>query len=161
MNVGSILRLVAGVSLCCALGTGPVRAQGNEAALQYRGADRDSRLVERATQEGSVVLYTSLAPTESRPLADAFEKKYGVKVELWRALSDKVVQRAVTEAQAKRHLPQFKASLRTSVSQPSAAFSLHSAKPAGQGPVPQRPLMQACDCSQPLPQPPHAAASVS
>jgi len=59
--------------------------------------------VERARQEGIVVLYTSLAPTESKPLADAFEKKYGVKVELWRALSDKVVQRVVTEAQGNRH----------------------------------------------------------
>ena len=51
---------------------------------------------------GPVVLYTSLAPTESKPLAEAFEKKYGIKVELWRALSDKVVQRVVTEAQGKR-----------------------------------------------------------
>ena len=42
--------------------------------------------VERAKQEGRVVLYTSLAPTESKPLAEAFEKKYGIKVELWRAL---------------------------------------------------------------------------
>jgi iron(III) transport system substrate-binding protein len=105
MNVGSILRLPVSVAalLCAALGMSPALSQGNEAALMYRGADRDARLVERAKQEGSVVLYTSLAPTESRPLADAFERKYGIKVELWRALSDKVVQRAVTEAQAKRH----------------------------------------------------------
>jgi len=64
---------------------------------------QDASLVERARREGSVVLYTSLAPTESKPLAGAFEKKYGIKVELWRALSDKVVQRVVTEAQGKRH----------------------------------------------------------
>ena len=63
---------------------------------------QDARLVERAQREGTVVLYTSLAPTESRPLAEAFEKKYGIKVDLWRALSDKVVQRVVTEAQGKR-----------------------------------------------------------
>jgi iron(III) transport system substrate-binding protein len=75
----------------------------NDEVFLYQGADRDARLLERARQEGSVVLYTSLAPTESKPLAEAFEKKYGVKVELWRALSDKVVQRVVTEAQAKRH----------------------------------------------------------
>lgn len=79
-------------------------AQGrNDDVYRYRGADRDARLAELARKEGSVVLYTSLAPTESKPLADAFEKKYGVKVELWRALSDKVVQRVVTEAQGKRH----------------------------------------------------------
>jgi iron(III) transport system substrate-binding protein len=75
----------------------------NEAVFRYRGADRDSRLLERAKREGSVVLYTSLAPTESQPLAAAFEKKYGVKVVLWRALSDQVVRRAITEAQARRH----------------------------------------------------------
>ncbi|MBC8024211.1 MAG: extracellular solute-binding protein [Burkholderiales bacterium] len=75
----------------------------NDDVLRYRGADRDARLVERARQEGTVVLYTSLAPTESKPLAEAFEKKYGVKVELWRALSDKVVQRVITEARANRH----------------------------------------------------------
>jgi iron(III) transport system substrate-binding protein len=53
-------------------------------------------------QDKTVVLYTSLAPTESGPLAQAFEKKTGIKVELWRALSEKVVQRAITEARAGR-----------------------------------------------------------
>ena len=75
----------------------------NDDVFRYQGADRGARLAERARQEGTLVIYTSLAPTESRPLAEAFEKKYGVKVDLWRALSDKVVQRAVTEAQANRH----------------------------------------------------------
>jgi len=77
---------------------------GNDAIFRYRGADRDARLVERAKREGSVALYTSLAPTESQPLAAAFEKKYGVKVVLWRALSDQVVQRTVAEARARRHV---------------------------------------------------------
>jgi iron(III) transport system substrate-binding protein len=53
-------------------------------------------------QDKSLTLYTSLAPTESGPLAQAFEKKTGIKVEVWRALSEKVVQRALTEAQARR-----------------------------------------------------------
>src|SRR3954469_9807214 len=75
----------------------------NDDVYRYQGADREARLAQRAKQEGTLVLYTSLAPTESKPLAEAFEKKYGVKVELWRALSDKVVQRAVTEAQARKH----------------------------------------------------------
>src|ERR1700757_2701138 len=54
-------------------------------------------------QDKTVVLYTSLAPTESGPLGKAFEKKTGIKVEIWRALSEKVVQRALTEHQAKRY----------------------------------------------------------
>ena len=92
--------------LLCLLVVSAVMAQeqpGNDAIFRYRGADRDARLVERAKREGRVALYTSLAPTESQPLAAAFEKKYGVRVVLWRALSDQVVRRAVTEAQARRY----------------------------------------------------------
>jgi iron(III) transport system substrate-binding protein len=58
---------------------------------------------ERATREGTLTLYTSMAPTESQPLADAFERKYGIKVVVWRALSDQVVQRTITEARGRRH----------------------------------------------------------
>jgi len=36
------------------------------------------------------------------PITEAFEKKTGIKVELWRASSEKVLQRAVTEARAGR-----------------------------------------------------------
>jgi iron(III) transport system substrate-binding protein len=75
----------------------------NDETYRYSGADREARLLQGAKREGVVSLYTSLAPNESRPLAEAFEKKYGVKVDLWRALSDKVVQRAVTESQARRY----------------------------------------------------------
>ena len=49
----------------------------NQAIYLYKGADRAQRLVEKARQEGVVVVYTSLATTESTPLAKAFEKKYG------------------------------------------------------------------------------------
>jgi len=78
-------------------------SRGNETVYRYRGAERDQRLLENARKEGSVVLYTSLAPTESGPLGQAFEKKTGVKVEIFRTISEKVVQRAVTETRAKRY----------------------------------------------------------
>ena len=63
---------------------------------------QDAGLIERAKRDGRVVLYTSLAPTESAPLAAAFERKHGVKVELWRSTSGRVVQRTITEARARR-----------------------------------------------------------
>jgi len=75
----------------------------HSAIYNYRGADRDARLLERARQEGSVNVYTSLAPTEAAPLVEAFEKKTGVKVNMWRAVSSSVVQRALSEARGKRH----------------------------------------------------------
>jgi iron(III) transport system substrate-binding protein len=66
------------------------------------GADRQNRLVAGARMEGTVVIYTSLNTQDSGPIVTAFEKKYGVKAQLWRASSEKVVQRAVTEARAGR-----------------------------------------------------------
>jgi iron(III) transport system substrate-binding protein len=74
----------------------------NTALYNYRGPDREQRLAEKAKAEGTLTLYTSMATTESGPLGQAFEKKYGVKVQIWRALSENVVQRALTEARAGR-----------------------------------------------------------
>ncbi len=99
---GGVLCVLLVSAVVAYIGQGQDQAQ-DSADFQYRGADRDARLIEGAKRQGSVVLYTSLAPTESQPLAAAFERKYGINVELWRALSDQVVRRAVTEAQARRH----------------------------------------------------------
>lgn len=74
----------------------------------YQGADREQRLIEGAKKEGKVVLYTSLNTKDSAPIAEAFEKKYAaqnIKVTLWRASGQKVVQRALTEAYAGRFTP--------------------------------------------------------
>src|ERR1700730_7715155 len=76
----------------------------NDAIYMYRGADRDQQLLAQARKEGALTLYTSLSTNESVPLTAAFEKKYGIKVTLWRTTSDKVVQRAVSEGQAGRHV---------------------------------------------------------
>src|SRR5437868_15398516 len=60
-------------------------------------------VVQAAKKEGEVMLYTSLVPEDLTPLAAAFEKKYGVKLKTWRANSEKVLQRAVTEMRAGRN----------------------------------------------------------
>ena len=71
----------------------------------YNGADREQRLLDGARKEGSVSIYTSLNLKDSLPITEAFEKKYGIKVTLWRAGGEKVVQRALTEARAGRFTP--------------------------------------------------------
>ena len=78
------------------------RGPAAPAIYTYQGADREQRLLEKARAEGTLTLYTSMATTESGPLAQAFEKKYGIKVQLWRALSENVLQRALTEARGGR-----------------------------------------------------------
>src|SRR3989454_11683597 len=64
----------------------------------YKGADRDQRVLQGAKKERQAVIYTSLNLKDSVPIAEAFEKKYGVKLQLWRSSSEKVLQRALTEA---------------------------------------------------------------
>lgn len=99
---GAIIRLQALILLAVCASASAQSPDKNAAVYLYEGSDRAQRLVERARQEGALVLYTSLAPSESVPLAQAFEKKYGVKVQLWRSLSDQVAQRAINEARSRR-----------------------------------------------------------
>jgi iron(III) transport system substrate-binding protein len=93
--------------IACLLAPALALAQGkpgpHSSLYLYQGADRDQKVLEGAKKEGKVVVYTSLNTKDSVPISEAFEKKYGVKVELWRSSSEKVLQRAVTEARAGRH----------------------------------------------------------
>ena len=74
----------------------------NRAIYMLEAADRQQRLVAGAKREGAVVLYTSLNTQDSGPLTAAFERAYGVETQVWRAASERVVQRAVAEARAGR-----------------------------------------------------------
>ena len=95
----SFLALIAALSLW---GAGGAFAQGFD-PFTYAGADRQQRLVDGARKEGSLTLYTSMNEKDVRALAAAFEKKYGLKVAVWRSGKNKVLQRAISEAQAGRH----------------------------------------------------------
>jgi iron(III) transport system substrate-binding protein len=77
----------------------------HRALYMYQGADREARLAAEGRKQREVVVYTSLNLKDSVPLSEAFEKKTGVKVTLWRASSEKVLQRAITEARAGRFTP--------------------------------------------------------
>jgi iron(III) transport system substrate-binding protein len=68
----------------------------------YQGPDREQRLLAGAKKEGEVVMYTSAQADDIGAVAKAFEAKYGVKVTMWRAGSEKVLQRAVAEARGGR-----------------------------------------------------------
>ena len=96
----ALLIILGGLPLGGAVAQAPAKADD---IFSYQGPDREKRLIEKAKLEGALTIYTSLAPTEARPMVEAFEKKYGIKVELWRAISERVIQRTVSEARAGRH----------------------------------------------------------
>jgi len=68
----------------------------------YQGADREQRLIEGAKREKELTFYSSIPPDDIAALVSAFDKKYGVKVKVWRADSEGFLQRIVGEARARR-----------------------------------------------------------
>ena len=80
-------------------------AQTNRVAeiATYEGADREQRLVESAKREKEVAFYSSMPPEDIALLAAAFDKKYGVKVKVWRADSESLPQRIINDAKARRY----------------------------------------------------------
>jgi iron(III) transport system substrate-binding protein len=92
---------VALLALALVLGQ-PAAAQSFAQLAADASPSRHERLVAGAKQEGSLTLYTSNAAQTIKRLAADFEKRYGVKVEVWRASSAKVLQRLVAEKQAGR-----------------------------------------------------------
>src|SRR3954464_13312362 len=80
------------------------RAVAQDASLlRYEGADRLQKALSAAKNEGSFILCPSFADKDLPPLVSAFEKRYGIKVKVWRSASEKVLQRAVIETAAGRH----------------------------------------------------------
>ena len=75
----------------------------NAQPAMYDGSDRTQRLIEGARREGVVNVYSSMVDKDLRRLTGEFEKKYGIKVNVWRSGKNKVLQRVLTEAQAGRY----------------------------------------------------------
>src|SRR5467141_97178 len=101
------LACAAAAASALLLAAGPSAAQVRpfaslEEMASYKGADRSQRLMEGAKKEGTLSMYTSAQSDDMGALVAAFEKKYGIKVSMWRTSSEKVLQRAVTEARANR-----------------------------------------------------------
>src|SRR5262245_4064481 len=85
----------------------PAPAQSAKASTEdlasYAGADRMAKLVAAATKDGSVSVDSSAALDDLAALTTAFEKKYRVKVRVWRGSSENIVQRAMVEARGGRY----------------------------------------------------------
>ncbi len=71
--------------------------------FDYSGTDRMERIVAAAKKEGRLTMYTTFAEKDQPTLVKPFEAKYGVKVVIWRAGTDKVLQRTLAEAAARKY----------------------------------------------------------
>jgi iron(III) transport system substrate-binding protein len=98
-NVLKTLRVAALLGLLAPLAS-PALAQSDIAT--YQGADRTQRLVDGAKKEGTLTIYTSATVDDMAVLTAAFQKKYGIKTQVWRASSENIIQRTSTEARGGR-----------------------------------------------------------
>ena len=99
---GLLLRLLGEAILATVMTLAAAAAQADSGLATYQGADRLQRIAEAAKGEGELTIYTSTPVEDMKVLTDAFERKYGIKTKVWRASSEKVLQRAVAEARAQR-----------------------------------------------------------
>ena len=97
--------LIAGIVSLIGLTGSPAFAadpQPSASIATYTGADRMQRLIDGARKEGEITIYTSAPSDDMLALTAAFEKKYGIKAKVWRASSEKVLGRGITEARGNR-----------------------------------------------------------
>lgn len=78
-------------------------APAETSSVRYDGPDRTAKIAAAAREEGSLTLYTTIAEKDLPTLLEPFEARYGVTVTVWRAGTDKVLQRTVAEAAAGRY----------------------------------------------------------
>jgi iron(III) transport system substrate-binding protein len=74
----------------------------NSNLMQYERPDRSEKILEAATKEGTLTLYTAFRPQDLPLIIAPFEAKYGIKVKAWRSGSNNVTQRVIREAAGKR-----------------------------------------------------------
>src|SRR5262249_9460480 len=92
------LLLGCAMALACAIAS-PASAQSQSPTLSelaaYDGPDRTQRLLAGAKKEGVVNIYSSITVDDMKIISGGFEKKYGIKLQAWRASSEDILQRVL------------------------------------------------------------------
>lgn len=72
-------------------------------AAAWAQSSPNPKLVEAAKKEGEIVYYTTMTLDQSKSVADRFEKKYGIKVTLFRTGGGPLLNKIFTESRGGRH----------------------------------------------------------
>jgi ABC-type Fe3+ transport system substrate-binding protein len=97
-----VFALLACASLVVATPAAFAQSRTLAEIADYQGPDRLQKLIEGARKEGSLSLYTSRVAEDTAPVIEAFTRKYGVDVQVWRGSNRAVLQRVVQERRAGR-----------------------------------------------------------
>ncbi|MDB5776662.1 MAG: fbpA 3 [Herbaspirillum sp.] len=96
----SIILLAGGCLALPADAQTPKKPTTVDEVAMYQGGDRDDLLIAAAKKEGEVSIYQAYPALNS--VEAAFTKKYGIKVKNWRAGSEAILQRVITESRGSR-----------------------------------------------------------
>jgi iron(III) transport system substrate-binding protein len=91
-----MMRFLA-IIVCLAAAFPDAHAQTAADVAKYSGPDRTQILIDGAKKEGTITLYSSAVVADSNVITEAFERKYRLKVQLWRGSSEDILRRAVNE----------------------------------------------------------------
>ncbi len=72
-------------------------------AMLWAQSAPDPKLIEAAKKEGVLVYYTTMTLDQSKSVADRFEKKYGIKVTVFRTGGGPLLNKIFTESRGGRH----------------------------------------------------------
>ena len=102
-----LYRVCSLTALLIAANLPPAFSQTNQASgiaeiANYQGPDRGQRLIAGAKKERELLLYTNIAATDIEKITPDFTRRYGVKLNVWKAGPDKILQRILMEAKANR-----------------------------------------------------------
>lgn len=78
----------------------PPPPSGSQPWVGLTGSARETALLEAAKREGELTVYSAF--NDEKAMADAFSKKYGIKVNVYNANSEAVLQRVLQEAAANK-----------------------------------------------------------
>jgi iron(III) transport system substrate-binding protein len=104
-RLASAVAVTAALVSCGAPPTAPIASSGASTSKfeQYEalsGQERRDRLVADAKSEGQLTLYTSMTSDVADAVGKAFTDQFGIKINLYRAASETVLQRILQEASA-------------------------------------------------------------
>ncbi len=72
-------------------------------AMLWAQSAPNAKLIEAAKREGVLVYYTTMTLDQSKSVADRFEKKYGIKVTVFRTGGGPLLNKIFTESRGGRH----------------------------------------------------------
>jgi iron(III) transport system substrate-binding protein len=101
-TIGALGILAAAIWLMACGGAALAQASLAPEVAAYAGMDRAQRLIDAAKHEGVLTMYSNAPTDDNAALVGAFEKKYAIKVNLYRASSEELRLRVLAEAGARR-----------------------------------------------------------